>query len=98
MIYNGFCIPQESTSYIVEVYQVVHCTYPVCLHKFIGKFRFIFTQICNRYCTVLSTRKHIEVVMPNNGKSAEYEPAVCPGGQEGQWYFVLYQEWCDEQD
>jgi len=32
------------------------------------------------------------------GQSAEYEPAVCPGGQEGQWHPGLYQEWCGEQD
>ena len=25
-------------------------------------------------------------------------PAVCPGGQEGQWHPGLYQEWCGEQD
>jgi len=29
---------------------------------------------------------------------AEYEPTVCPGGQEGQWHPGLYQEWCGEQD
>ena len=33
-----------------------------------------------------------------DGQSAEYEPTVCPGGQEGQWHPVLYQEWCGEQD
>jgi len=33
-----------------------------------------------------------------DGQSAEYEPAVCPGGQEGQWHPDLYQEWCGEQD
>ena len=33
-----------------------------------------------------------------DGQSAEYEPAVCPGGQEGQWHPGLYQEWCGEQD
>ena len=33
-----------------------------------------------------------------NGQSAEYEPAVCPGGQEDQRYPGLYQEWCGEQD
>ena len=32
------------------------------------------------------------------GQSAEYEPAMCPGGQEGQWHPGLYQEWCGEQD
>ena len=32
------------------------------------------------------------------GQSAEYEPAVCPGGQEGQWHPGLYQEWCGDQD
>ena len=32
------------------------------------------------------------------GQSAEYEPAVCPGGQEGQWHPGLYQEWCGEQE
>ena len=31
-------------------------------------------------------------------QSAEYEPAVCPGGQEGQWHPDLYQELCGEQD
>ena len=31
-------------------------------------------------------------------QSAEYEPAVCPGGQEGQWHPGLYQERCGEQD
>jgi len=29
---------------------------------------------------------------------AEYEPAVCSGGQEGQWHPGLDQEWCGEQD
>jgi len=33
-----------------------------------------------------------------DGKSCEYEPAVCPGGQEGQWHPGLYQEQCGEQD
>ena len=33
-----------------------------------------------------------------DGQSAEYEPAVCPGGQEGQWRPGLYQEWCDDKD
>ena len=32
------------------------------------------------------------------GQSAEYGPAMCPGGQEGQWHPGLYQEWCGEQD
>ena len=32
------------------------------------------------------------------GQSAEYEPAVCPGGQEGQWHPGLYQERCGEHD
>ncbi|RMC06634.1 hypothetical protein DUI87_16072 [Hirundo rustica rustica] len=27
--------------------------------------------------------------------AAEHEPAVCPGGQEGQWHPGLGQEWCD---
>ena len=31
------------------------------------------------------------------GQLAEYEPAVCPGGQEGQWPPGLYQGWCGEQ-
>ncbi|RMC13423.1 hypothetical protein DUI87_10961 [Hirundo rustica rustica] len=26
--------------------------------------------------------------------AAEHEPAVCPGGQEGQWHPGLDQEWC----
>ena len=33
-----------------------------------------------------------------DGQAAEYEPAVCPGGQEGRWHPGLYQEWCGEQD
>ena len=33
-----------------------------------------------------------------NEQLAAYEPAVCPGGQEGQWHRSLYQEWCGEQD
>ena len=33
-----------------------------------------------------------------DGQLAEYKPAVCPGGQEGQWHPGLYQEWCGEQD
>ena len=33
-----------------------------------------------------------------DGQSAEYEPAVCPGGQEGQWHSGLYQELCGEQN
>ena len=33
-----------------------------------------------------------------DGQSAEYEPAECPGGQEGQWHPGLYQEWCGEKD
>jgi len=33
-----------------------------------------------------------------DGELDEYEPAVCPGGQEGQWHPGLYQEWCSEQD
>jgi len=33
-----------------------------------------------------------------DGQAADYEPAVCPGGQEGQWHPGLYQEWCGEQD
>ena len=32
------------------------------------------------------------------GHLAEYELAVCSGGQEGQWRPGLYQEWCGEQD
>ena len=32
-----------------------------------------------------------------DGQSAEYEPAVCPSGQEGQWHPGLDQEWCGEQ-
>ena len=27
----------------------------------------------------------------------EYEPTVCPGGQEDQWHPGLDQEWCGEQ-
>jgi len=34
----------------------------------------------------------------NDGQLAEYEPAVCPGGQDGEWQAGLYQEWCGEQD
>ncbi|RMB98887.1 hypothetical protein DUI87_24431 [Hirundo rustica rustica] len=30
--------------------------------------------------------------------AAEHEPAVCPGGQEGQWYPGLYREWCGQQE
>ncbi|RMC13387.1 hypothetical protein DUI87_10922 [Hirundo rustica rustica] len=30
--------------------------------------------------------------------AAEHEPAVCPGGQEGQWHPGLDQEWCDQQE
>ena len=33
-----------------------------------------------------------------DGQSADYELALCPGGQEGQWHPGLYQEWCGEQD
>jgi len=29
---------------------------------------------------------------------AEHEPAVCPGGQEGQWHPGLDQEWCGQQE
>jgi len=29
---------------------------------------------------------------------AEHEPAVCPGGQEGQWHPDLDQEWCGQQE
>ena len=29
---------------------------------------------------------------------AEYEPEVCPGGQEGQEHPGLYQKWCGHQD
>ncbi|RMC12500.1 hypothetical protein DUI87_10018 [Hirundo rustica rustica] len=29
--------------------------------------------------------------------AAEHEPAVCPGGQEGQWHPGLYQEWCGQE-
>ena len=28
---------------------------------------------------------------------AEHEPAVCPGGQEGQWHPGLYQKWWGQQ-
>ena len=31
-------------------------------------------------------------------QSAEYDPAVCPGGQEDQWHPGLYQERRGEQD
>jgi len=30
--------------------------------------------------------------------AGEHEPAVCSGGQEGQWHPGLYQEWCGERD
>ncbi|RMC08102.1 hypothetical protein DUI87_15133 [Hirundo rustica rustica] len=30
--------------------------------------------------------------------AAEHEPAVCPGGQEGQWDPGLDQEWCGQQE
>ncbi|RMB98864.1 hypothetical protein DUI87_24408 [Hirundo rustica rustica] len=30
--------------------------------------------------------------------AAEHEPAVCPGGQEGQWHPGLYREWCGQQE
>ncbi|RMC22277.1 hypothetical protein DUI87_00588 [Hirundo rustica rustica] len=30
--------------------------------------------------------------------AAEHEPAVCSGGQEGQWHPGLYQEWCGQQE
>ncbi|RMB98957.1 hypothetical protein DUI87_24502 [Hirundo rustica rustica] len=30
--------------------------------------------------------------------AAEQEPAVCPGGQEGQWHPGLCQEWCGQQE
>jgi len=33
-----------------------------------------------------------------DGQLAEYEPPVCPGGQEGQWHPGLYQEWGGGQD
>ncbi|RMB92331.1 hypothetical protein DUI87_31204 [Hirundo rustica rustica] len=29
---------------------------------------------------------------------ADHEPAVCPGGQEGQWHPGLDQEWCGQQE
>jgi len=29
---------------------------------------------------------------------AEYEPVVCPGGQERKWHPGLYQEWCGQQE
>ena len=29
---------------------------------------------------------------------AEHEPAVCPGGQEGQQHPGFYQEWCGQQE
>ena len=32
------------------------------------------------------------------GVLMEYEPSVCPGGQEGQWHPGLYRKWCGEQD
>ncbi|RMC05198.1 hypothetical protein DUI87_18382 [Hirundo rustica rustica] len=30
--------------------------------------------------------------------AAAHEPAVCPGGQEGQWHPGLDQEWCGQQE
>ncbi|RMC16401.1 hypothetical protein DUI87_06728 [Hirundo rustica rustica] len=30
--------------------------------------------------------------------AAEHEPAVCPGGPEGQWHPDLDQEWCGQQE
>ncbi|RMC17444.1 hypothetical protein DUI87_06026 [Hirundo rustica rustica] len=30
--------------------------------------------------------------------AAEHEPAVCSGGQEGQWHPGLDQEWCGQQE
>ncbi|RMC10266.1 hypothetical protein DUI87_13068 [Hirundo rustica rustica] len=30
--------------------------------------------------------------------AADHEPAVCPGGQEGQRHPGLYQEWCGQQE
>ena len=33
-----------------------------------------------------------------DGQVAEYEPAVCPGGQGGRWHPGLDQEWCAPQD
>ncbi|RMC13319.1 hypothetical protein DUI87_10854 [Hirundo rustica rustica] len=30
--------------------------------------------------------------------AVKHEPAVCPGGQEGQWHPGLYQEWCGQQE
>ncbi|RMC06334.1 hypothetical protein DUI87_15765 [Hirundo rustica rustica] len=30
--------------------------------------------------------------------AAEQDPAVCPGGQEGQWHPGLDQEWCGQQE
>ncbi|RMC19165.1 hypothetical protein DUI87_03769 [Hirundo rustica rustica] len=32
------------------------------------------------------------------GTAAGHEPAVCPGGQEGQWHPGLDQEWCGQQE
>jgi len=32
------------------------------------------------------------------GQPAEHEPAVCPGGQEGQRHPGLYQEKCGQQE
>jgi len=31
------------------------------------------------------------------GQLSEYEPAVCPGGQEGQWHPGLCLKWCSKQ-
>ncbi|RMC13723.1 hypothetical protein DUI87_08803 [Hirundo rustica rustica] len=38
--------------------------------------------------------RNLGVLVP----AAEHEPAVCPGGQEGQWHPGLDQEWCGQQE
>ncbi|TRZ21034.1 hypothetical protein HGM15179_006055 [Zosterops borbonicus] len=41
----------------------------------------------------------LDSVLGGSGQQpAEHEPAVCPGGQEGQWHSGLYQEWCGQQE
>ena len=42
--------------------------------------------------------KLVDVILITDGQLAEYEPALCPDGQKGQWHPGLDQEWCGEQD
>jgi len=48
------------------------------------------------FLLILETAKAKPLILDR--QSAEYEPALCPAGQEGQWHPGLYQEWCGEQE